>query len=132
MLREHNIGTMPDEANLGQILRLTKLEILDLSKNRIEIIPDGIKNMTNLKFLAVARNQIRRLPLALGEMPSLTKLKFDENPIEFPPLDAISLPKKTYASSMEAEREKETCKAVKAFLKNAAKQRIRTTEFDMR
>jgi hypothetical protein len=89
--------------------------------------------MTSLKFLAVARNNIRRLPLALGEMPSLQKLKFDENPIEFPPPDAINLPKKSFASSLEAEREKETCKAVKAYLKAAAvKQRARTTDDELR
>ncbi len=89
--------------------------------------------MSSLKFLAVARNNIRTLPLALGEMPSLQKLKFDENPIEFPPPDALKLPKKTGASSLEAEREKETCKLVKAFLKDVAvKQRVRTTEEELR
>ncbi|KAK5171328.1 RAM signaling network component [Saxophila tyrrhenica] len=123
-IRWNDLERFPDV-----VLRMTKLEILDISKNRIEAIPDGIKSMTSLKFLAVARNNIRRLPLALGEMPSLQKLKFDENPIEFPPPDAIKLPKKSGASSLEAEREKETCKAVKAYLKDVAmKQRVRTTE----
>lgn len=120
-------------ADPRQILQLTKLEILDLSKNNIEVIPDGIRNMASLKFLAIARNSIRRLPLALGDMPSLQKLKFDENPIEFPPLDIIKYSKKSVGSSLETEREKEACRAVKAFLKDAAaKQRMKTSEEESR
>lgn len=89
--------------------------------------------MSSLKFLAVARNSIRRLPLALGDMPSLQKLKFDENPIEFPPLDIIKYPKKSGSSSYEADREKEACRAVKAYLKEAAaKQRVKTADEESR
>jgi hypothetical protein len=89
--------------------------------------------MTSLKFLAVARNSIRRLPLALGDMSSLQKLKFDENPIEFPPLDVIKLPKKGGASSLETEREKDVCKAVKHYLKEVSmKQRLKSTEEELR
>lgn len=116
-----------------QVLSLNKLEILDISKNAIEGIPEDIKRMTNLKFLAVARNQIKRLPLALGEM-NLVKLKFDENPIEFPPLDALKPNADRAASMVESEKDKDMCHQVKRFMRAAAtRQKMRTTsEEDMR
>ena len=67
-------------ADLTQILQLSKLEILDLSKNRLVSIPEDINRLSSLKFLAVARNRITKLPLAIGDMNSLGKLKFDEKP----------------------------------------------------
>lgn len=101
-----------------QVLQLSKLEILDLSKNRITSIPEGIKRMTSLKFLAVARNKIERLPLALGDMPSLSKLKFDDNPIVFPPLDEVLKPTSAHPPfSAEVGEEKDVCQKVKKFLK---------------
>lgn len=116
----------------GQVLQLSSLEILDISKNRIIAIPEGIKAMTSLKFLAVARNKITRLPLALGEMASLSKLKFDENPIEFPPPEALKPVQNQLASSIESE--KDVCMQVKRFLKAAAlRERLRAhSEEDLR
>lgn len=115
-----------------QVLQLSKLEILDISKNRIGSIPEEIKNMTSLKFLAIARNKVTRLPLALGEMPSLHKLKFDENPIEFPPPEALKPPTNKVASSIDSE--KDVCQQVKRFLKAASlRQRLRAhSEEDLR
>lgn len=116
----------------SQVLQLSSLEILDISKNRIISIPEGISRMTSLKFLAVARNKITRLPLALGEMPSLSKLKFDENPIEFPPPEALKSTQNHVASSIETE--KDICQQVKRFLKaSALRQKLRTnSEEDLR
>ena len=104
--------------DVAQILQLSKLEILDISKNRIASIPEGIKRMTSLKFLAIARNKITRLPLALGDMPSLSKLKFDDNPIVFPPIDEILKPMTGILPlSAELGEEKDVCQKVKKFLK---------------
>jgi Leucine-rich repeat (LRR) protein len=107
------------------------LEILDISKNSIDSIPEDIKKMTNLKFLAVARNQIKRLPLALGEM-NLVKLKFDENPIEFPPADVLKPP--TDRTMADSEKDKEMCQQVKRYMKTAAmREKLRSTsEEDLR
>lgn len=114
-------GKTQELNNVVQILQLSKLEILDLSKNRITTIPEGIKRMTSLKFLAVARNRITRLPLALGEMPTLSKLKFDDNPITFPPLDEILKQTSAHpAISAEVAEEKDVCQKVKKFLKGQA------------
>lgn len=117
-----------------QVLQLTQLEILDVSKNRITAIPEDIKKLTSLKYLAVSRNRITRLPFALGEMSSLGKLKFDENPIEFPPPDALKLSSDSSASAFEAEREKDICQKVKRYLRGAAvKEKLKTvSEEDLR
>lgn len=107
-----------------QVLSLSKLEILDISKNQIDGIPEDIKKMANLKFLAVARNQITRLPLAIGEM-NLVKLKFDENPIEFPPPEVLkpSLDK----LGLESEKDKDMCQQVKKFMRaEALREKLRT------
>lgn len=111
---------------MTQVLSLSKLEILDISKNAIDAVPEDIKKMTNLKFLAVAKNQIRRLPLALGEM-NLVKLKFDENPIEFPPMDALKPAPDRTGSVIESEKDKDMCQQVKRFMKaTALRERLRT------
>jgi Leucine-rich repeat (LRR) protein len=117
------------------VLQLSSLEILDISKNKIISIPEGIKNMTSLKFLAVARNRITRLPLALGDMTSLSKLKYDDNPICFPPPEALqAAANNVLNSSIDAEKEKDVCFQVKRFLKAAAlRERLRThSEEDLR
>ena len=43
---------------MTQVLGLPKLEILDISKNNIDGIPEDIKRMTNLKFLAVPFHEL--------------------------------------------------------------------------
>ena len=108
--------------NSQQVLRLVNLEILDLSRNEIPIIPEEIKQMTSLKFLAIARNHIKRLPLSLGDMTSLSKLKFDDNPIEFPPPDVYKglYPDDESGKKVNPEKEKEICQKVKRFLKTAS------------
>ena len=117
-----------ESPNILQVLQLSKLEILDLSKNKIVGVPEDIKKMTSLKFLAVARNRITRLPFALGDMTSLSKLKFDENPIEFPPPDALKPSPERSISALEAEKEKDVCQRVKRFLKAAAlRERLKPT-----
>lgn len=115
------------------MLQLSKLEILDLSRNKLTSIPEDVKSLTSLKFLAVARNRITRLPLALGEMHSLGKLKFDENPLEFPPSEVYKLSPER-SSAHETERDKEICQKVKRFLRaTAVKQKLRAfSEEDLR
>lgn len=113
-----------------QVLTLAKLEILDISKNSIDEIPEDIKKMTNLKFLAVARNQIKRLPYALGEM-NLVKLKFDENPIEFPPPEALKPSADRANPAIESEKDKDMCQQVKRYMKTAAmRERLKTSSDD--
>lgn len=123
-------GRSGGKADVTQVLSLPKLEILDISKNAIDAIPEDIKKMTNLKFLAVARNNIKRLPLALGEM-NLVKLKFDENPIEFPPPDVFK--PNMDSNVVESEKDKDMCQQVKRFMKAAAlRERLLSDSEDLR
>jgi Leucine-rich repeat (LRR) protein len=80
-------------------LRLEALEILDLSRNRIKVLPEEIGNLKALKVLAISRNRIQRLPLSLGDLPRLQLLKFDENPLIFPPPEAYALTGNTLNSA---------------------------------
>ena len=72
-------------------MKLEALEILDLSQNRIRVLPEEIGKLKALKVLAIGRNRISRLPLSLGDLPRLQLLKFDKNPLVFPPPEAYAL-----------------------------------------
>lgn len=70
---------------------MTSLEILDLGRNQLRILPADIAKLTSLKVLSVPKNHIRELPLCLADMGSLQVLKFEGNPISFPPKDAFQV-----------------------------------------
>ncbi|CRJ80507.1 hypothetical protein BN1708_000280, partial [Verticillium longisporum] len=70
---------------------LKSLEILDLSKNKLRVLPPEIVKLTSLKVFSVQRNRIEELPLALADMVSLQVLKFDGNPISFPPREVLQV-----------------------------------------
>lgn len=102
----------------GQVFQLTALQTLDVSRNRISVIPDGIKTMTSLKFLAFTNNQVTRLPLCFGDMPSLTKLKFDDNPVEFPRREEY-LPDAATLGKPGVDSNTYICTQVKRYLRQA-------------
>ena len=52
---------------------MTSLEILDVSRNRIKIIPPKIANLTSLKVLAIAKNKIEEDKKARREKEALEK-----------------------------------------------------------
>jgi Leucine-rich repeat (LRR) protein len=58
---------------------------LDLSRNKIRLLPESIGNLTSLKVLSISGNRIQRLPLCIGDLDRLALLKFDNNPLTFPP-----------------------------------------------
>lgn len=62
-------------------MELSRLEILDLSRNKIECLPDDIAKMASLKVLAIQKNKIQHLPLCISEMTALLALKIDGNPL---------------------------------------------------
>jgi hypothetical protein len=72
-----------------QICQLTSLEILDLGRNKLKILPPELVKLTSLKVLSVPKNRIETLPLCLAEMTSLQVLKFEGNPIRFPPKEVL-------------------------------------------
>jgi hypothetical protein len=72
-----------------QICDLTSLEILDLGRNKLRVLPPELVKLTSLKVLSVQKNRIEDLPLCLADMASLQVLKFEGNPIRFPPKEVL-------------------------------------------
>lgn len=64
-----------------EILRLTNLQSLNLSKNRIKTIPSQINELKNLQELDVSRNKIYMLPPEIGELKNLVRLNLNRNVI---------------------------------------------------
>lgn len=74
-----------------QLCDLKALEILDLGRNKIRILPPEIAKLASLKVLAVQKNRIEELPLCLADMVSLQVLKLDGNRITFPPREVLQV-----------------------------------------
>lgn len=65
------------------------LEILDMGRNKLRLLPPELVNLTSLKVLSLLRNRIEELPLFLGDITSLTVLRTAGNPITFPPHEIL-------------------------------------------
>lgn len=100
-----------------QILEMTSLEILDVSRNKIRSIPTKIANLTSLKVLAIAKNKIEELPVCLGEINSLQVLKLDGNPLVFPPPDVCTIKDNAPSPANENERDAVIATQVKRFMR---------------
>jgi hypothetical protein len=106
---------------------MPSLEILDVSRNRITVIPPRIANLTSLKVLAIAKNRIEELPVCLGDINSLQVLKLDGNPLRFPPPDVCRINENAPSPSNENERDAVIATQVKKFMRLQAskeKQRV--------
>lgn len=105
---------------------MTSLEILDVSRNRIRIIPPQIANLTSLKVLAIAKNKIEELPICLGEINSLQVLKLDGNQLVFPPPEVCTIKDGAPSPANENERDSVIATQVKRFMRQqASKERQR-------
>ena len=70
-----------------EVLKLSSLEELNISGNKIQEIPSSIKNLTRLKFLDLSNNILMKIPESLFDMLSLNNLLLMGNNIkEVPPL----------------------------------------------
>jgi Leucine-rich repeat (LRR) protein len=99
---------------------MTSLEILDVSKNKIRVIPEAISNLTSLKVLAIQNNKIDKLPICLGDIGSLQVLKLDGNPITFPPQEICTINDSTPSPSNENEKDAVIATQVKRFMRQYA------------
>jgi Leucine-rich repeat (LRR) protein len=63
------------------LLKLQALQILDISRNKLDSLPEDINRMKALRVLSVSNNQLVDLPFTLGNMDSLKLLKMAGNPL---------------------------------------------------
>ena len=73
------------------ILKLTTLQRLDLSYNKISKIPEGISSLKKLKVLKLFFNNITTLPKSIGRLESLEELDLHSNRIENLPKSITNL-----------------------------------------
>lgn len=67
---------LPDE-----LFELTQLQVLLLSMNRFDEIPEGIGRMKGLKQLVLQESSFERLPESIGDLSNLEFLNLNENPL---------------------------------------------------
>lgn len=74
----------------SEVYRLADtLEVLDLSGNALEALPDGLPRLHRLRILFCSGNRFTRLPAVLGRMPDLRMIGFRGNRITEIPSDAL-------------------------------------------
>ena len=74
-LREAGISVIP--AHLFTTFRTVTR--LDLSRNRLRVVPDEIGECIQLQYLILSRNELRNIPESIGKCVCLEKLFLDEN-----------------------------------------------------
>lgn len=73
----------------AEIGRCSRLEILNVSNNRIKALPNELGLMTSLRTLDVNSNAIRVVPPDLGDVVSLETLDVSANPV-IDEIDAVA------------------------------------------
>ncbi|KAA3605250.1 MAG: hypothetical protein DWQ06_03655 [Calditrichaeota bacterium] len=68
------ITTLPTE-----IKNLTKLELLELDDNLLEVLPSEIGELSSLKLLDLGQNKLSFLPSEIQKLSNLEELYFGEN-----------------------------------------------------
>ncbi|XP_070154848.1 leucine-rich repeat-containing protein 15-like [Polyergus mexicanus] len=78
-------GNQIDEINVPTFAHLSLLEILDLSRNKLSFIPEGLsESLTSLKYLNVEDNQFTSLEsLSLTSVLPLMEVYLAMNPLEY-------------------------------------------------
>lgn len=74
----------------SEILDLAdSLEILDLSGNLLDELPDELPRLTKLRVIFCSNNRFTRLPKVLGRLPQLTMIGFKANRIRVVSPDSL-------------------------------------------
>ncbi|KAL8687559.1 MAG: hypothetical protein Q9218_006303 [Villophora microphyllina] len=107
-LRHNLFQEFPSPVSIDKLFSLPQLEILDLSCNEIQKIPEGLGRMRSLRVLSLAKNKIKNIPPCVKDLDTLRMLKLAGNPLRAE-LAAIVEAKDTYPPYDEAtDNEKET------------------------
>lgn len=79
--KENKLVSIPDEI----LDQLTSLELLDLSGNNINELPEGIGLLANLEWLYLNNNRLESLPETIGKISSLQRLDLRHNKLTYLP-----------------------------------------------
>lgn len=80
VLRKQHLKAFPNE-----ILKLKKLQYLDISKNSISELPDSIDVLKDLQYLACSKTGLKTLPKEIGKLQNLTYLNLNQNDLQYLP-----------------------------------------------
>ncbi|GAA5883614.1 hypothetical protein JCM16303_004914 [Sporobolomyces ruberrimus] len=72
------------------LCEMPSIEILDISRNKIQKLPQNPGTLVNLKVFSIAKNRVKRLPTWFTSMTHLKVLKLDHNPLEWPPKEVTA------------------------------------------
>jgi Leucine-rich repeat (LRR) protein len=75
-LQSHELCEIPSE-----VLTLSSLQKLDLSRNKLGSLPPAISSLVSLTHLNISRNNIRAIPSELGQLYQLLELNALSNQI---------------------------------------------------
>ncbi|XP_053191971.1 leucine-rich repeat-containing protein 57 [Scomber japonicus] len=65
-----------------ELLRLSSLRTVDLSENKIEVLPVSIQNFLQLKTLILNQNRLSSVPPEIGSLKKLETLSLNQNRIQ--------------------------------------------------
>lgn len=74
-----------------EIGRLQNLEVLYLSQNELEVLPDELMTLSRLQDLKCNHNRLRNLPLGIGSLAQLTHMDVSFNQLETLPTSMMAL-----------------------------------------
>lgn len=74
----------------NEIVQLSKLAILNVSRNNLKQLPEGIGQLQQLTALDIGHNKsLQKLPKSLGYVQHLTNLNIDGLNLSYPPQDIL-------------------------------------------
>ena len=74
-----------------EILQLTNLRTLNISRNRLQQLPPEIRQLSNLQELYIAGNQLQQLPPEIGQLSNLQELYIGGNQLQQLPPEILQL-----------------------------------------
>lgn len=84
-MQDNKIRKLPNE-----IVYLSKLTILNVSRNNLKQLPDGIGQLQQLNTLDISHNKsLQKLPKSLGYAQQLTSINIDGLNLSYPPQDVL-------------------------------------------
>ncbi|KAG5451631.1 E3 ubiquitin-protein ligase lrsam1 [Clonorchis sinensis] len=75
----------------GNLSDLQHLQVLDLSSNLLQRLPDKFHNFPSLQILNLSKNRLQSLPPSFVKLSSLYKLNLEDNALKFVPSEIGAL-----------------------------------------